>query len=134
MPSGYFSTQRDNEVIIASGFFCEACLVGKPVGEQSPDSRYCKGCYEFLVKEAEMIKAGGQRIGDWKPVTPSKDTVSSGCVPLPVKERAVAKLGDKEILPSVVMQQEKHHGGRPRKEGQVNRSTAWRRVKQGVLL
>lgn len=30
--------------------------------------------------------------------------------------------------------QQKHGGGRPRKEGEVHRTTKWRRVKQGVLL
>ncbi len=37
------------------GFFCHACVVDKPVSEQSPDSRYCQACYDFLLKEAERL-------------------------------------------------------------------------------
>jgi len=33
-------------------FFCHACIVDKPASEQSPDPRYCQGCYEFLCHEA----------------------------------------------------------------------------------
>ena len=62
---GYFDTKRDIEIINAVGFFCQACLVGKPASEISPDSRYCWFCYEFLLKEAEMDAS--RRGGDWKP-------------------------------------------------------------------
>lgn len=62
---GYFDTKRDIEIINAVGFFCQACLVGKPASEISPDSRYCWGCYEFLLKEAEMDAS--RHGGDWKP-------------------------------------------------------------------
>jgi len=36
-------------------FFCQACLVDRPASEQSPDERYCQGCYEFLCVEAFRI-------------------------------------------------------------------------------
>ncbi len=36
-------------------FFCYACLEDKNEQELSPDPRYCCGCYDFLLKEAEMI-------------------------------------------------------------------------------
>jgi hypothetical protein len=52
---GYFSAEHDREVIEAGGFFCHACLVGKPAVEQSPDPRYCQGCYEFLMHEASLL-------------------------------------------------------------------------------
>ena len=52
---GYFNIKRDVEVTNAGGFFCEACLVGKPVAEQSSDPRYCQGCYAFLLNEAEIL-------------------------------------------------------------------------------
>ena len=52
---GYFSAERDRAITDAGGFFCYACLVGKLTVEQSPDPRYCQGCYEFLLKEAEML-------------------------------------------------------------------------------
>lgn len=54
---GYFDIKRDIEVTNAGGFFCEACLVGKPVGEHSPDPRYCQGCYAFLLNEVEILPA-----------------------------------------------------------------------------
>lgn len=74
MPNnGYFDIKHDIAVINAGDFFCEGCLVGKPTGEVSPDPRYCQGCYEFLLKEAEMD--GGRRSGDWKPEKAPKQTV-----------------------------------------------------------
>lgn len=55
---GFFDNEYDKTIIEAGSFFCSACLVGKPAVEQSPDSRYCQGCYEFLLKEAEMLDSG----------------------------------------------------------------------------
>ncbi len=49
----YFDAKRDSSIINASGFFCSACLVGKPQSEASPDPRYCQVCYQFLLKKAE---------------------------------------------------------------------------------
>lgn len=51
----YFDSRRDAEIIAAGGFFCQACLVGKPRAERSLDLRYCQGCYEFLKEEMERI-------------------------------------------------------------------------------
>ena len=51
-------------------FFCLGCLEDKPVSQQSPDPRYCQGCCDFLVKEAEMNP--GQS-GDWKPKLGKED-------------------------------------------------------------
>lgn len=51
----YFDSRRDAEVITAGGFFCQACLVGKPAEERSVDSRYCQGCHEFLKEETEKV-------------------------------------------------------------------------------
>ena len=53
--NGYFSAEPDREIINAGSFFCHACLVGKPASELSPDPRYCQDCYDFLLKEAEML-------------------------------------------------------------------------------
>ena len=36
-------------------FFCHACLEDKNEQELSPDSRYCQWCYDFLLKEAEIL-------------------------------------------------------------------------------
>lgn len=49
-------------------FFCHGCLQGQPFSEQSPDFRYCRGCYEFLLKEAGNLSAG-KRPG-WIPKAP----------------------------------------------------------------
>jgi hypothetical protein len=55
-------------------FFCQACLVDKEHSEMSHiDSRYCQGCYDFLLKEAERLSDG--RRPAWIPV-PSADAVS----------------------------------------------------------
>ena len=62
---GYFDTKRDIEIINAGGFFCLACLVGKPASMLSPDSRYCRFCYELLLEEAGMDTS--RRDSDWKP-------------------------------------------------------------------
>lgn len=48
---GHFSAVRDREVIEAGGFYCEACLTGKPASEQSRNRRYCQGCYDYLRAE-----------------------------------------------------------------------------------
>ena len=59
MPNnGYFSIKGDFTIIKAGGFFCNACLAGKPVAEQSPDPHYCQRCYHFLIAEAELLSPG----------------------------------------------------------------------------
>ena len=47
-------------------FFCQACLEDKSMVVQSPDTRYCQGCCEFLLHEAELDKSWGK--ASWKPV------------------------------------------------------------------
>lgn len=66
MRDNYFNIKRDIEIEKAGGFFCGACLVGKPATEQSSDPRYCLGCYDFLLKEAEMLPAKSGR-PEWIP-------------------------------------------------------------------
>lgn len=51
----YFSCKCDRAIIGAGGFYCQACLMGRPAGEQSPDPRYCQRCYEFLLEEASLL-------------------------------------------------------------------------------
>jgi hypothetical protein len=43
-----FDIKKDLAVIEAGGFFCAACIVGKPAAEQSSDPRYCQNCYEII--------------------------------------------------------------------------------------
>lgn len=94
MPNnGYFNVKRDNELIAAgTHFWCEACLVAKPVDDMSRDQRYCQGCYDFLVYEASLLlEKGSTRRPYWWPstmkesfekekqsVTPTADGVVSG--------------------------------------------------------
>ena len=49
----------------AGSFFCEACLIGKPTSEASPDPRYCQDCYDFLTEEAKLLS--GTRRPKWVP-------------------------------------------------------------------
>ena len=68
---------------MADLFFCYTCLENNDRKELSPDSRYCQGCYDFLLKEAEMLpgrkrpawipKAG--KIGHHKSIQVSQDMV-----------------------------------------------------------
>ena len=79
--SGYFSSEHDKAIIDAGGFFCEACSVGKPAGEMSPDPRYCQGCYEFLLKEVELLPASKRP--KW---IPKAQRVGSKSIPVPQDE------------------------------------------------
>ena len=64
----YLASKRDRDIIDAGGFYCAACLIGKPLDDISPDPRYCLGCYEFLLKEAEMVHPS--RKPPWVPRQP----------------------------------------------------------------
>ena len=52
-------------------FYCKACLMDKTEAEMSPDDRYCQGCYEFLLKEAEILSQGKRTAWIPKPVARS---------------------------------------------------------------
>ena len=86
MPNnGYFDVERDIEIEKAGGFWCHGCLMGKPAIEQSPDDRHCQSCYEFLLKEVDMLpqgkrpawipKPGKSKIEHKKPIPVSQDVV-----------------------------------------------------------
>jgi hypothetical protein len=51
-------------------FWCKTHLGDLPISEQSPDSRYCQDCYEFLLKEARLLSSHQGR-PNWIP-NPSK--------------------------------------------------------------
>ena len=59
-PSRYFDIKHDGAIINAGGFWCEACLIGKPGSDTSPDPRYCQDCYGFLLKEGNYRRASAQ--------------------------------------------------------------------------
>jgi len=68
---------------MADLFFCYTCLEDKDRKELSPDPRYCRGCYDFLLKEAEMLSGGKRpawipkegKIGHQKSIQVSGDVV-----------------------------------------------------------
>ena len=120
-----FDIKQDTYLVNACGFFCLACLIAMPVNEQSPDSRYCQGCYQFLRAEAELLPVKHKKPG-WAPLSKHRQA-------LPAVEKPVSKIADKGVAPVGIMKQRR---GRPKKEGEISRITKWRRKKelQGVLV
>lgn len=56
VPEGYFNIKRDNELIAAgTHFWCEACVVARPIDDKSPDPRYCLECFGVLSHEASLL-------------------------------------------------------------------------------
>lgn len=144
---GYlFDIKKDNAVIAAGGFWCNACCVGRPAAEQSPDLRYCRGCYDILKKEAvTLVAAGDSHRPGCMPVGAVPDPVLKCCYKDTAKKQPVSKLPPQEKVQGAVSKLPekenskvlKHAGGRPRKAGGgLSRSTLWRRGKevQGVLI
>ena len=129
---GYFNIKKDNELISTGGyFFCHACLVARPLVEQSPDPRYCSGCFEVLKVEAALQPT---RKVSWMPKNITPKTAPEATETAPARQDVVSKIQQDGNPPIIekhgIMQQER---GRPRKEGKISRSTTWRREKQGVL-
>ena len=94
---------------------------------------------DYWTKDGAFFVCDGYKYG----IAPDGSTVCVGPVSgvtqtTPVAEKVVLQHPTKAIVlttlkPAVVLQQ-KHGGGRPKKEGEVHRTTKWRREKQGVLL
>lgn len=118
-----FSIERGNEITNAGGFWCEACLTGKPLDDVSPDPRYCIGCYEFLRKEAEMLP--DTRRPGWIPKVPkaSNQILGQGKVMIvpQVVSTIMATVNDQKstvaIIPPVPpkVTRQKKRGPKPRK-------------------
>lgn len=53
---------------MVDSFFCEACLMNKPLTEQSLDPRYCRPCCDFLTEEAKLSSTKP----DWVPKVPKR--------------------------------------------------------------
>lgn len=86
MPNnGLFDTKRDNQLIITgSHFWCETCFVARPLDDQSSDPRYCQGCYDFLLKEAEVLReSGSTRHPGWIPKKPQRAQENQCPIPSP---------------------------------------------------
>jgi hypothetical protein len=74
---GEFDSKRDKELIAAgTHFWCDACMIARPLDAQSPDPRYCQGCHDFLLKEAEISHPS--RRPSWYP-RPLKTAAKSRC-------------------------------------------------------
>ena len=53
-------------ILVKPGYFwCYTHLQDLPLEKQSIDKRYCQQCYEILVKEADDMKATGNRRKAW---------------------------------------------------------------------
>ena len=52
----------------AGYFWCYTHLADLPLKEQSPDSRYCRQCYEILKKEGKEAKRSSNKIWWWPKV------------------------------------------------------------------
>ncbi len=146
-----FDIHHDNELIEAdTHFWCEGCMIAKPLDDKSPDNRHCQGCHGVL----EAIKAGEAEkppvitypaIQPQSPKKAARDKALIATKTSPVAQKRVAKLPTKGIVLGIkekrIIQHRKrvimqHPVGRPKKAGEVHRVTEWRRekAKQGVLL
>ncbi len=96
---------------------------------------------DYWTKDNSIFVCDGWKYG----IAPDGSTVCVGPVAgaiqtTPAQENPVAKIPTNGKLPleleKGIMQQEKRGRGRPTKEGEVHRTTKWRREKaeQGVLL
>ena len=89
----YFDINFDNSIANDGGFFCEACLMGRSAGEQSPDPRYCRSCYEFLCKEVGMDTR--KRGVDWHPRA-KRTLITAAPVPEDLR-RIMSTVGDQNF-------------------------------------
>ena len=87
----YFNIKQDVKIERAGGFWCEACLTGKPAAEQSPDPRYCQNCFTFLLDEATLLPAR-RKSPKWVPIKSILRPLA-----LSVPRQAVTKLSDKGV-------------------------------------
>ena len=46
-----FNIKEDVKISNNGGFFCQACICGRPEEERSKDERYCLECYDILKGE-----------------------------------------------------------------------------------
>lgn len=99
--SKYFSAKSDGIVTNATGLFCQGCLTDKLSPEASPDPRYCRGCYDFLLEEADILKKGGSwRHPAWLPKSKKKaEKLMQGSRDIPLNMSIV---NDKKISMDII--------------------------------
>lgn len=76
-----FDPTRDKALIKAgTHFYCQGHLGARPLEERSPDPRYCQGCCDFLIQEAETM-GGHSGKASWIPKIDG--TAVRGLSPIP---------------------------------------------------
>lgn len=116
MPSSTYFDELYRPELAKAGthFFCQSCLVHRPMDDKSGDSRYCQGCYDFLAEEMRMAKEGGRKKADWWPAMP--ETPPDRRQKAPIAEKAVTKLPQVVLDTSANGGEVLSQGGRPRKD------------------
>lgn len=72
-----FSIKQDNELTAkGSHFWCKACVVARPISEQSPDPCYCRQCFKLLTFEASLLR-GHDNKSAWIPKVPKAVATSA---------------------------------------------------------
>ena len=123
----------------------------------SADPRYCQGCYEvfksgkreesgpkdYWTKDGNLFihyekKYGITKSGGTVYLGAIQETPPDGADSLLSSEEVVSIIPAKEIIPTTEIQAQANgimkQRGRPRKEGEVSRVTAWRRRKERQLM
>ena len=63
-----FDIKKDIDLINAgTHFWCKACVVARPLDDQSPEPRYCLACYEIIEKEKKIDLQQKQNRDYWTP-------------------------------------------------------------------
>jgi hypothetical protein len=99
-------------------FWCMACLVARPNFEKSADGRYCQACYEILNPPEPSPAPSPDEVGVCE---------NGGDVVSKIPEYVPAPM---QGNPIIMKQENKRPVGRPRKSGEISRTTLWRRKKE----
>ena len=111
----YFEkTYRPELKAVGTHFFCQSCLIHKPVDDRSLNERYCQWCFDFQAEEMRLAKEGGRKKADWWPVMP--ETPPDRRQKAPIAEKAVTKLPQVVLDTSANGGEVLSQGGRPRKD------------------
>ena len=108
-----FSSGRDRAVIEAGGFFCCACLEGKPASEASADPGLCQRCRDVLEADKKTTELAREQ---------SRQAVASpeGCGKTSLEGIQRSEVLPRAYSPSASFQGRCGNGGRPRKTLPVN--------------
>lgn len=114
----YFDIVRDNaQIAKGTHFWCSGHLSAIPIAKQSANPRYCQKCWQNIRGESSVENN--------TPQDPTRTTESA----LTTTQDSDKGCDNKKVVSGhgeVVL---KHPGGRPQKDGEVSRTTDWRRRK-----